>query len=217
MRIFFVRHGQTFSNVEHLMDTLPPGAELTPRGRDQATAVGIELAELSKESQLDACPRLVSSVAIRAQQTAMLAARAFEDAQDFAPHSIPVEPMMGLQEIYAGDLEMSGSEDAHREYTVALRGWVDGDLQARMPGGETLEQVLARFRPLFEDFAAGERDVVVFSHGAAIRTITAHACGVDPDFAFTGYIANCRFTVLEPEGRPFGQWTLRRWADLSLD
>ena len=61
-----------------------------------------------------------------------------------------------------------------------------------------------------------DEDVVVVSHGAAIRVVTTHACGVDPDFAYSGYMPNCRFTVMEPQGKPFGQWTLRRWADTDV-
>lgn len=223
MRIFLVRHGQTFSNVEHLLDTRPPGAELTERGREQATAVGTELSQLADAA---VPPRFLSSVAIRAQQTAMAAVRAFEEDRDLAPHSLPVEPVMGLHEIFAGKYEMSGSEDALREYTNALRGWLDGDATAAMEGGETLTDVLNRYRPVLEGAVAAEetvaanggigRDLVVFTHGAAIRVVTAHACGVDPDFAFTGYMPNCRFTVMETHGRDFGEWELLRWADLEL-
>ncbi len=212
MRIYLVRHGQTTSNVEHLMDTLPPGAELTPRGRDQATAVGLELAELV-DSEV---PLVLSSVAIRAQQTAMGAMRAFEEARDMEEHSMRVQPVMGVHEIFGGAFEMSGSEDARRDYTVALRGWLDGDMEASMEEGETLAHVLERFQPVLENAAAQDRDVIIFSHGAAIRVMTTHACGVDPDFAFSGYIANCRFTVIEPGEREFGQWELKRWADLDL-
>ncbi|MCV7110378.1 phosphoglycerate mutase family protein, partial [Mycolicibacterium setense] len=32
-RLVLVRHGQSVSNVERRLDTLPPGAELTPTGR----------------------------------------------------------------------------------------------------------------------------------------------------------------------------------------
>ena len=53
------------------------------------------------------------------------------------------------------------------------------------------------------------------SHGAAIRTMATHAAGVDPDFAFAGYLGNCRFIVLEPGNRPFGEWNLVRWADVE--
>ncbi|WP_176669124.1 histidine phosphatase family protein, partial [Mycobacterium avium] len=35
-RLILVRHGQSYGNVERRLDTRPPGAELTPLGRDQA-------------------------------------------------------------------------------------------------------------------------------------------------------------------------------------
>lgn len=214
MRIFLIRHGQTTSNVEHLLDTRPPGAELTRRGREQASALGIELAKLLSP----AMPRVLTSIAIRAQQTAMLAIRAFEEVRDLEPHSVLVEPVLGLHEIFAGRHEMSGSEDAHRDYTFALRGWLNGDPHAAMEGGEDLEQILARYRPVIEEAAqTGDGDLVVFSHGAAIRVVTTHACDVDPDFAFTGYMPNCRFTMMETHGREFGEWELLQWADLTVD
>ncbi|APT93435.1 phosphoglycerate mutase [Corynebacterium phocae] len=213
MRIYLVRHGNTYSNVNHIMDTLPPGAELTDTGRQQATDVGYELADL-----IEGTPRVLSSVAIRAQQTAMAAMRSFEKARDMQPHSIRIEPVMGVQEVFAGDYEMDGSEEVRREYTNALHGWLYGDKQARMKGGETCEDVLARYQPVLEEaVAAGEGPLVVFSHGAAIRVVTRWACNVDPDFAYSGYISNCSFTVMETGGKPFGEWTLERWADFELE
>ena len=147
----------------------------------------------------------------------MLAARAFGETAD--ERNVPVEVRTGLHEVFAGDHEMSGSEDTHREYMVALRGWLDGDESARMPGGESYVDVLERYQPVLEDLAAeleDDEDIVVVSHGAAIRVVTRHACGVDPDFAYTGYMPNCRFTLMEPQGQPFGQWTLKRWADTEV-
>ena len=212
-RIILLRHGQTFSNIDRVMDTRPPGAELTERGRGQAEDVGRELAELCAGRRV----RFVCSIALRAQQTAMLAARAFGETAD--ERNVPVEVRTGLHEVFAGDHEMSGSEDTHREYMVALRGWLDGDESARMPGGESYVDVLERYQPVLEDLAAeleDDEDIVVVSHGAAIRVVTKHACGVDPDFAYTGYMPNCRFTLMEPQGQSFGQWTLKRWADTEV-
>lgn len=48
-RIILLRHGQTHNNVKHLLDTRPPGAELTDLGRKQALEVGHELATYSGE------------------------------------------------------------------------------------------------------------------------------------------------------------------------
>lgn len=221
-RIILLRHGQTFSNVERLLDTRPPGAELTERGRQQAHDVGIELSHLVGANNGDQgrLRGFVCSVALRAQQTGMLAARSFEQAAELPEFHVNVDVAMGIHEVFVGDNEMSNSEDTHREYSTALRGWLDGDKAARCPGGENYEDVLTRYQPVLEDIAAGlgdDEDVVVVSHGAAIRLVATHASGIDPDFAFTGYLQNCRYIVLEPRAEEFGKWTITRWADTELE
>ena len=215
-RIILLRHGQTFSNIERIFDTRPPGAELTERGRAQAVEVGKELSELTGDRPF----RIYSSVALRAQQTAQLAARSWEHSRQLPAHNIAVSVLGGIHEVFAGEMEMSNSEDSHREYMVALRGWLDGDSGARMPGGENYLDLLARYRPTLETVAQGlgeQEDAVIVSHGAAIRVATRHATGIDADFAYSGYLPNCRFTVMEPRGLDFGQWTLTRWVDTEVD
>lgn len=224
-RIILVRHGQTYSNVDKHLDTAPPGAELTDLGREQARNVGTELAEYCQVSEGDMgrLAAVYSSIAIRAQQTAMLAASAIEDAAGLRRRSLPVYPVAGLHEISAGDMEMRNDVDAHRLYALAMSGWLNGELDARMPGdsGENLADILGRYQPVLETIAethlarGAAKDVIVVSHGAAIRTMAARATGVDPEFAFAGYLNNCRFIVLAPRGREFGRWDLVRWADLD--
>lgn len=223
-RLILLRHGQTYSNVAHKLDTRPPGAELTDRGRAQAWNVGAELVEYCRAGNSTAgrLAAVVCSTALRAEQTAWLAARAFEETAGLPEHAVRIDVRTGIHEIFAGDYEMHNDEEAHRDYTATLRGWFEGDEDARLPGGETLADLLGRYRPVLEELVAehlsdseGENDVVVVSHGAAIRTMATHAAGVDPDFAFAGYLGNCRFIVLEPGGREFGKWELLRWADLE--
>jgi len=61
-RLVLVRHGQSFGNVHKRLDTRPPGAELTPLGREQAR-------DFAKA--LPSPPGLLlHSVATRAVQTA---------------------------------------------------------------------------------------------------------------------------------------------------
>ncbi|RAV32598.1 histidine phosphatase family protein [Corynebacterium heidelbergense] len=82
-RLFLVRHGQTTSNTIHALDTALPGADLTELGREQAAACGRGLAELlGQGAGVEERPRLlvVSSLAARAQQTAALLARGFEQS-----------------------------------------------------------------------------------------------------------------------------------------
>ena len=84
-RIILVRHGQTHNNVRHLLDTRPPGAELTEQGRRQALDVGHELAQYSGER----LAQVYSSIVLRAQQTAVLATSTFEKARDLEEGSVP--------------------------------------------------------------------------------------------------------------------------------
>jgi broad specificity phosphatase PhoE len=62
-RLVLARHGETSSNVAHRLDSRPPGAPLTERGHAQAAA----LAEVFAGQPVVA---VLSSVAVRAQQTA---------------------------------------------------------------------------------------------------------------------------------------------------
>ncbi len=72
------------------------------------------------------------------------------------------------------------------------------------PGGESLVEVTARFGSVLDRLAvqhAGE-DVVIVSHGGAIRAALAHAIGSDPEMVLHFSIQNLALTRLErhPEG-----------------
>ncbi len=92
----------------------------------------------------------------------------------------------GLREIDAGDLEMQSSPEAIGSYVAVLRTWAAGDLDARIAGGISGQEFLARFDDAvraIEDAAgaAGPEDVAevaaaAVSHGAAIRTWAAIRC-----------------------------------------
>lgn len=220
-RIILLRHGQTFSNLNRILDARPPGAELTDLGKEQAEAVGLELAEFCAvgNGNFGRVTKLVSSVAIRAQQTAVRVAQSLEKVAGLPSDSLPIDVRLGIHEISAGTYQGTQGEEAAAIYTDAFRGWLNSDPDARMPQGENYRDVLARYQPVVEDLAAelGEDDdVIVVSHGAAIRVVSTHACGVDPDFAFGAYLPNCRFVVLNPNGQPFGKWKVTRWADTAV-
>jgi len=75
-RLLLIRHGQTYSNLSHSLDTQLPGASLTDLGWHQAHAAGQRLAGEVGETGTGASDvgapglYLVSSQALRARQTA---------------------------------------------------------------------------------------------------------------------------------------------------
>ena len=87
-----------------------------------------------------------------------------------------------------------------------------------MPGGETGNEVLDRYVPVltqlrmrYLDDDAWHGDIVVVSHGAAIRLVAAMLAGVDGSFALDHHLANTESVVLAPITD--GRWSCVHWGD----
>ena len=67
------------------------------------------------------------------------------------------------------------------------------------PGGESMAGVIARVGPAMEQLASAHvgQDVVVVSHGGAIRAAVAHAAGIGADSALHLSVQNLSLTRLE--------------------
>lgn len=202
-RLILVRHGQSHANVERRLDTRPPGAELTELGRQQARAFA---GGRARPPGL-----LLHSVARRAAQTAS------EIGGEFGLAAAELE---GVHEVQAGDLEDRSDDDAIAEFSSVYRRWCVGDLDPAMPGGETGHDVLCRYLPVvgeirrrYLDDAAWRQDVVVVSHGAAIRLAAAVLAGVDPNFVLDHHLANTEAVILIPVTDD--RWTCAQWGSMN--
>ncbi|MFT3716416.1 MAG: histidine phosphatase family protein [Gordonia sp. (in: high G+C Gram-positive bacteria)] len=201
-RLYLVRHGETTANVMQQLDTALPGANLTDFGARQGVRFGLE-------NPLTGPAVLVNSVAGRAQQTAGLIASVWETD----PQTVE-----GIHEVQVGDLEGRSDRDAHLQFRDVVHRWHHGELDARVPGGESLEMIRARYIPVLHDLALThltgdeQRDVYVVSHGAAIRLAAAHLANVDPEFAMKSHLRNTDSVELEFDGNG---WTLHRWGRLT--
>ncbi|MDW4905430.1 histidine phosphatase family protein [Streptomyces sp. ADMS] len=197
MRLLLIRHGQTPSNVKHLLDTAVPGPGLTELGERQAEA----LREALAGEDIDA---LYASTLTRTQLTAAPMAGA---------RGLDVQIRDGIREVSAGDLEMlpGDSETAHT-YMTTLFAWSAGDTEPRMPGGENGVEVLGRFDAVVAEAAdSGAGTVAMVSHGAVIRMWTAaRADNVDVPYAAEHRLDNTGVVVLE--GSPEDGWKALSWA-----
>jgi broad specificity phosphatase PhoE len=199
-RLVLLRHGQSHSNVERCLDTRPPGASLTPAGIAQARdfARGFE-------------PRagmLVHSVALRAQESASVIGEVW---------GLPPREVGGIHEVQVGDLEMRNDDEAVDAFNRVYERWHLGELDVGMPGGETGAEVLERFVPVLADLRRRyldnddwTRDIVVVSHGAAMRLAAATLAGVDSSFVVEHHIGNAESVVLAPITD--GRWSCVHWG-----
>lgn len=192
MRIVLLRHGQTPSNVDGLLDTGEPGPGLTELGRAQAQAVPAALAG----QRVD---RIFASSLVRTQQTAAPLAQ---------ERGIEPEILPGFREVEAGALEMSNAAQDQRTYLGTAFAWSRGELDQVMPGGPDGHAFFSRYDDAVAQAAAAtDGTAVIFSHGAAIRSWAAgrvrglpvESCEGSPLFN-TGYVV--------AEGDPESGWDL---------
>lgn len=202
MRLLLVRHGQTPSNLRHLLDTAVPGPGLTELGERQAAA----LPEVLTGEDIDV---LYASTLIRTQLTAAPLAGA---------RGLGVRVRDGIREVSAGDLEMQpGDSRAAHTYMTTLFAWAAGDTELRMPGGENGVEALGRFDAVVAEAAAsGAGAVVMVSHGAAIRMwAAARVANVDVPFAAEHRLDNTGVVILE--GSPADGWKAVSWAGAVVE
>lgn len=202
-RLVLVRHGQSHGNVERRIDTRPPGAALTDLGREQARAFARDLTHR---------PAIIAhSVAVRAVQTA---------AEIGSEIGLPTHEFEGIHEVQVGELEDRNDDAAIEAFETVYQRWHEGDLDVPMPGGETANQVLDRYLPVitqlrlrYLDDDAFDGDIVVVSHGAAIRLASAVLAGVDGSFVLDHHLANTESVVLSPITD--GRWSCVQWGTLT--
>ena len=190
MRLVLARHGRTTANAAHILDSRPPGAPLDEQGRAQADLLAERLADHPVRA-------VHASRAIRTQQTAAPVA---------AAPGVAVEVVDGVHEVAIGDLEGRSDEAAFETFFEVYHAWWRGELDARLPGGESALDLRARFLPAVERIVGDhDGDVVLVSHGAAIRMAAAALLG---DTVETWYVPNAGLVVLrrEPPG-----WVLESW------
>lgn len=196
MRIVMIRHGQTPSNVQGLLDTGAPGPGLTPLGTRQAEAIPGALGE-----------REVDAVVVSSLLRTSLTADPLLNSRGIRSLALP-----GLAEIEAGDLEMAADSASQQRYMETAFAWTRGQLHRRMPGGGDGHAFFTRFDQAIAEIAAsGWQNAVVVSHGAAIRTWSRlRVAGAGIEALTQHHLANT--AALELEGDPSTGWRLLDWT-----
>jgi probable phosphoglycerate mutase len=154
---------------------------------------------------------LLHSVATRAVQTA---------EEISAEVDVPASEVTGIHEVQVGELENRSDDDAVAEFNAIYQRWHEGEWDVPMPGGETANQVLDRYTPVLTDLRLRylddhewTSDIVVVSHGAAIRLTAAVLAGVDSSFVLDHHLNNTEAVVLAPVTD--GRWSCVQWGTLT--
>lgn len=188
--ILLIRHGESEINVQQppVIGGRSSWCELTPRGIAQARALGRWLA-----ARGETCDRVVSSTAVRAQQTARYC---LEEA------GIPLRRIQLFPELE----ELSQGEWENQLRSVILTPETVGEIEAlhwefRAPGGESMADVHRRAmgwleREILEGHAVPGRRVWVFCHGVLIKALLAGLFDLERRTAWQISIDNTSITEL---------------------
>jgi len=169
------------------------GGSLTRAGRAQAAALAGKLHGAR-------VAHVYCSTMARAVQTAEIVA---------ATLGVAVSTRVGLEEFSTGSFG-----DVERDtdpFAETFARWLDGDLSARVDGGENGSEVLARAANVLDEIADAHpgETILVVSHGGiltlAIRTLLTAEPGITPK-----QFANCAYAESELRG---DGWRLTGWSD----
>ncbi|MGP9537267.1 histidine phosphatase family protein [Brachybacterium sp. AOP43-C2-M15] len=201
MRLLLIRHGQTPSNVEGILDAGYPGPGLTSLGHRQARAIPEAL-------RGEDIAGLHVSRLLRTHETAAPLAAALGTSPRLTE---------GLEEISAGDLEMRRDAAAVEAYQANHARWSTGELTGGVPGGESGEEFWARYTGALRHIARLHEDdatVAAISHGAAIRVFASVAGGIAAASLEERPLYNTGMVTLT--GHPDEGWTLEDWISTPI-
>jgi broad specificity phosphatase PhoE len=199
MRLYFARHGQSEANVLRVISNRGLVHPLTELGRQQA-------AELAQALTGVAITKIYSSPLLRAQQMAEIVAAAL---------GLPVEISDALREPDCGIAEGRSDEAAWDEHRRAWTAWLnERRYDYRIEGGESFNDLRARFRPFIDCLSAAHGDtsdrLLLISHGELlIMMLSIMLANAAEVFAEPRSIPNTGTIVVERQ--PAG-WVCVDWC-----
>lgn len=191
----FIRHAQSVSNADGIIDTDLPGPGLTEEGRGQAQQIAHQLARNGYDG-------VYASTMVDAQQTAAPL------AEELGKH---VEILPGLREIDAGWFDGKPTTMANSTYLLAPKDWLNSDRRDAIPGSingkEFNDQFTAAVQKIYD---SRNTKPVAFSHGVAIMTWTLMNVKNPKDSLLNSHpLPNIGRVVIT--GSPTTGWTLVDW------
>ena len=186
-RVYLVRHGETTSNRDQILQGPRIDASLSDRGERQARMVAAALAAVPIVA-------LYSSPLTRARQTA-------EAVAGHHPREhLAVQVVPELYEMDYGDFAGHSYDDVRGEMEQVLDAWRLGFVDQPFPGGESALLAQHRIRPFADRLRALATSVAVVAHGRINRVLLATLTGAGLQRLEEFPQANAAITEVELDG-----------------
>ena len=202
-RIILVRHGRTeWNRVERFRGRA--NVPLDDTGLAQAEAAGKRIA-----ADWDVAA-VYSSPLSRAVQTAQAIARHY---------SLPVTAHPGLFDIDYGQWQGLTPDEARQQWPELVNAWYHAPQTARIPGGESLDDLRARGMAAVSELAARHagRTIVLVGHTVVNRVILLGVLGLGHDRFWRIRQDTGAINVFEAEGNEYTLVSLNETSHLRLE
>jgi probable phosphoglycerate mutase len=179
VRIFFVRHGESEANILKVFSNRDWKHPLTEKGRQQARELAAKLRDRPIAT-------IHTSPIQRAVETAQILGEQF---------NLPAKIEPGLIEYDVGIYEGRSDDAGWNEYARVEAEWKNGNLDARMKGGESCREIRARFSQFIERIVQEHRrdgaEVILVGHGGTFRQgLPQVLCNISLDYAIQNRMDN---------------------------
>lgn len=192
------------SRGRHAHTTYPvPEQELSPLGIQQATALAASLHHAPIESV----------------DTSMMV-RSFQTGDDVAAdHDLPVRADEAISEVAFNLADVPPAQQLQKVGEI-MGAWLGGQERANGFGGESYDEVVARWTPWWQGYVREHRNDrgtgVVVAHGALLALMLQRTCAneVAPAFALQNGLANTG--MVKAHLSPAGTLTCTEWNGVAL-
>jgi len=187
MKLYFVRHGESEANIQHVISNRESPFSLTPRGKGQANA----LAQNLKNIPITA---IYSSPVLRARETAEILSQSLH---------LSYEVTEALREYDCGILEDKSDEEAWKLHSEIAKDWTVNHNYLRKPeGGENFLDIKKRFIPFIENLANNHLNlqnyILLVSHGGLLQLMLPELlANIDHDFVRSHGIGHTQCIIVE--------------------
>jgi probable phosphoglycerate mutase len=201
MKLYFIRHGESEANIQHVISNYGSHYGLTEHGKQQVQV----LAERLKETPLTT---MYSSPVLRAMDTADILYQALD---------LPYRVTEALREYHCGILEGKSDEESWRLHRKYYEDWtLRHDYTSKPDGGESFVDIQNRFVPFIESLKRNDDDehILLVGHGGLFHLmLPLILTNIDNDFSNTHSIGHTEIIVAELHTNGF---VCLQWGDIQF-
>jgi broad specificity phosphatase PhoE len=200
MKLYFVRHGESEANVQHVISNRESSFHLTDRGIKQARTLADKLKDISFAA-------IYSSPVLRAIETSVTLSQMLR---------VPIQVTEALREYDCGILEEKSDAESWRSHREFYEDWTLRHNYSNKPeGGECFIDIRERFLPFIESFKRERADqVLLIGHGGLFHLMLPLVLtNINDDFVRAHWIDHTEYVIAElhPNG-----YLCQQWGDIQF-